>query len=93
MVLCKDCIHKLVSANILPEYFHVYRTCFAQPIDAHLEHCHECANKLKICQMCGKSLLDYFFEVIENIYISASISHLYLQKPEFTPYNYWLIVF
>ncbi len=32
-------------------------------------------------------------EVIENIYISTSISHLYLQKPEFTPYNYWLIVF
>lgn len=32
-------------------------------------------------------------EVIENIYISTSISHLYLQKPEFTPYIYWLIAF
>lgn len=66
MVLCKDCIHKLVSANILPEYFHVCRTCFAQPIDAHLGHCKECANKLKICQMCGKSLLDYFFKETDN---------------------------
>lgn len=32
-------------------------------------------------------------EVIENIYIRTSISYLYLQKPELTPYNYWLIVF
>lgn len=41
MILCKDCIHKLVSANILPEYFYLCRTCFARPIDVHLKHCHD----------------------------------------------------